>query len=27
MHLSMLYGENPATVPYVDYFKKKLKGI
>lgn len=25
MHLSLLYGENPAIVPYVDYFKKKLK--
>lgn len=27
MSLSTLYGENPATVPYVDYFKKKLKEI
>lgn len=27
MHLSALYGENPATVPYVDYFKKKLQEI
>ena len=27
MYLSNLYGENPATVPYVDYFKKKLKEI
>ncbi|MEK7634081.1 MAG: SIS domain-containing protein [Patescibacteria group bacterium] len=27
MYLSFLYGENPATVPYVDYFKKKLKEI
>ncbi|MCR4312686.1 MAG: hypothetical protein NUV58_00355, partial [Candidatus Roizmanbacteria bacterium] len=27
MHLSKLYGENPATVPFVDYFKKKLKEI
>jgi len=25
MYLSNLYGENPAAVPYVDYFKKKLK--
>lgn len=25
MNLSSLYGENPATVPYVDYFKQKLK--
>lgn len=25
IHLSALYGENPATVPFVDYFKKKLK--
>ena len=27
MHLSLLYGENPAIVPYVDYFKKKLKEV
>ncbi len=27
MHLSSLYGENPMTVPYVDYFKKKLREI
>ena len=27
MNLSSLYGENPVTVPYVDYFKKKLKEI
>lgn len=27
MYLSSLYGENPATVPYVDYFKKKLKEV
>ena len=27
MHLSSLYGENPATVSYVDYFKKKMKEI
>jgi len=27
MYLSHLYGENSATVPYVDYFKKKLKEI
>lgn len=27
VYLSDLYGENPATVPYVDYFKKKLKEI
>jgi glucose/mannose-6-phosphate isomerase len=27
MYLSKLYGENPATVPFVDYFKKKLKEI
>ena len=27
MYLSMFYGENTATVPYVDYFKKKLKEI
>lgn len=27
MYMSMLYGENPATVPFVDYFKKKLKEI
>lgn len=25
MYLSELYGEDPTTVPYVDYFKKKLK--
>ncbi len=27
MYLSDLYGENPAAVPYVDYFKKKLKEV
>jgi len=27
MYLSLLYGEDPSTVPYVDYFKKKLKEI
>lgn len=27
MYLSSLYGENPSTIPYVDYFKKKLKEI
>lgn len=27
MHLSTLYGENPAIVPYVDYFKQKLKEV
>ncbi len=27
MYLSSLYGENSATVPYVDYFKKKLKEV
>jgi glucose/mannose-6-phosphate isomerase len=27
MYLSGLYGENPAAVPYVDYFKEKLKEI
>ncbi|MEK7109916.1 MAG: SIS domain-containing protein [Patescibacteria group bacterium] len=27
MNLSSLYGENPVTVPYVDYFKKKLKEV
>lgn len=27
MHLASLYGENPTTVPFVDYFKKKLKEI
>ena len=27
MHLSSLYGENPSAIPYVDYFKKKLKEI
>lgn len=27
MHLSLLYGENPAAVPYVDLFKKKLKEV
>ncbi|MFA6390532.1 MAG: SIS domain-containing protein [Patescibacteria group bacterium] len=27
MYLSSLYGENPAAVPYVDYFKKKLKEV
>lgn len=27
MNLSKLYGENPATVPYVDYFKQKLKEV
>jgi len=27
MYLSVLYKENPATIPYVDYFKKRLKEI
>ena len=27
MNLSTLYRENPMTVPYVDYFKKKLKEV
>jgi glucose/mannose-6-phosphate isomerase len=27
MYLSNLYGENPTAIPYVDYFKKKLKEI
>ena len=27
MYLSILYQENPAIVPYVDYFKNKLKEI
>jgi glucose/mannose-6-phosphate isomerase len=27
MYLSSLYGENPSAIPYVDYFKKKLKEI
>ena len=27
MYLSLLYGEDPSIVPYVDYFKKKLKEI
>ena len=27
MYLSSLYGENPTAIPYVDYFKKKLKEI
>ncbi len=27
MYLSLLYGENPSAIPYVDYFKKKLKEI
>lgn len=25
MYLAALYGQNPAVIPYVDYFKKKLK--
>lgn len=25
MYLSALYKQNPATIPYVDYFKKKLR--
>jgi len=25
MYLAALYGENPALIPYVDYFKKRLK--
>lgn len=25
MYLSVLYGQNPTAIPYVDYFKKKLK--
>jgi len=27
MYLSTLYQENPAAIPYVDYFKKRLKEI
>jgi glucose/mannose-6-phosphate isomerase len=27
MYLSVLYKENPAAIPYVDYFKKRLKEI
>jgi glucose/mannose-6-phosphate isomerase len=27
MYLSVLYKENPATIPYVDYFKKRLKEV
>ena len=27
MYLSSMYGENPTAIPYVDYFKKKLKEI
>ena len=27
MYLSFLYKENPAAIPYVDYFKKRLKEI
>jgi len=27
MYLSVLYKENPAVIPYVDYFKKRLKEI
>jgi len=27
MHLSSLYGENPSAIPYVDYFKKRLKEV
>jgi Glucose-6-phosphate isomerase len=27
MYLSILYQENPAAIPYVDYFKKRLKEI
>jgi len=27
MYLSFLYQENPAAIPYVDYFKKRLKEI
>lgn len=27
MHLSSLYGEDPTAIPYVDYFKKKLKEV
>ena len=25
MYLSALYEQDPAVIPYVDYFKKKLK--
>lgn len=25
MYLSVLYGQDPSAIPYVDYFKKKLK--
>lgn len=25
MYLAVLYGQNPSIIPYVDYFKKKLK--
>ena len=27
MYLSALYGEDPTAIPYVDYFKKKLKEV
>ncbi len=27
MYLSALYGEDPSAIPYVDYFKKKLKEV
>jgi len=27
MYLAVLYKENPAAIPYVDYFKKRLKEI
>lgn len=27
MYLAALYGEDPETVPYVDYFKKKLREL
>lgn len=27
MYLSSLYGEDPTSIPYVDYFKKKLKEV
>lgn len=27
MYLSSMYGENPTAIPYVDYFKKKLKEV
>jgi len=27
MYLSVLYKENPAVIPYVDYFKKRLKEL